>query len=456
MGKDVFREDAFQHLLQDKVPLLKKVLSHHRDPASLYKLIEGLHPREIAYLIQYLEAPYRESFVIWLKPHFNPEVFLFLAQNLRADVMSLLSSPEVVQILMALESDRALSLLSSLEEEQQEAVLEAMPEKERILFSTRLAYAEDSAGRLMQMEVLTLSQDWSIAQSLKHIRELKVFPSHIQDAFVVDEYHHPIGILPLSRLLREKEGLIKDFMDLEVHSIPVQWDQEEVAFMFRLYTLISAPVVNEMNELLGMITLDKVMDVIERKAAEDLFHMGRIHSSDFYASIFKTSFSRIHWLIITLFNTLLTSVVINAFQETLQEKVALTVLMPIAAAMGGNTGIQSATVIIRALATRELSMVNAGKTLLKEGRVALLNGTIFGILLGIIVYFWFNDIHFSMILGGAVVFNMLWAGLAGTFLPIMIARFRCDPALSAGPLLTTTTDVLGYVLFLGLAKWLTL
>jgi magnesium transporter len=275
----------------------------------------------------------------------------------------------------------------------------------------------------------------------------------LYEAFVVDNAYHPVGVVPLVQLIRgAKTALVSDIMDKDLRTIPAQWSQEEVALTFRLYDLMSAPVVDGSGALMGVITADDVIDVIERKATEDLLHMGRIHGSDFYRSALRTSLSRIHWLIITLLNTLLTSIVINEFQSTLKKQVALTVLMPVAAAMGGNAGIQASTIVIRALATKELSNVNMWRSFFKEVRVSLLNGMVFGLVLAIVGYFWFDDVRFSIVLGGAVLFNMIWAGAAGTVLPIMISHFGYDPALSAGPLLTTTTDVIGYVLFLGLAK----
>jgi magnesium transporter len=453
--KDLFLEDGFHALLEDKVPLLKSLLSDTQNRKSLKSLIEGMHPSEIAYLIQYLEVPYRETFVSWLKPTFNPEVFLFLAHNLRSDIIELLSPQEIIAILDVLESDDALSLLASLEEDQRKAVLKAMPEDKSPSYIQRLSYPESSAGRLMQQEVLFFPEHWTVKQSLEYITHAENLPENCYDAFVVDEHRHPTGVISLGNLIKSAKHLkIQEVMTQDVRTIPAQWDQEEVAFMFRLYDLMSAPVVNTKGELIGMITADDVIDVMERKATEDLLHMGRIHSSDFYDSVLKTSFSRIYWLIVTLLNTLLTSLVINEFQETLQEKVVLTILMPVAAAMGGNTGIQATTIAIRALATKELTHMNMVRSFIKEFRVALLNGAIFGLLLGAIVWFWFHDFRFSCVLGGAVIFNMAWAGLVGTVLPVIITRLGHDPALSAGPLLTTTTDVIGYAVFLGLAKYM--
>ena len=453
MKKELLIEDSFQHLLDDKVPLLRQLLSDSSKRGELPALLSGLHASEIAYLIQYLEAPYRETFVTWLKPTFNPEIFLFLAYNLRADIIAILSPQEIGSILAVLESDDALSFLASLEEEQKQEVLRAMPEEKSQSLVQRLHYPEFSAGRLMQQEVLAFPEHWSVKQSLEYIANGENLSDTLYDAFVVDDLHRPVGVISLSQLIRSQKTLaVRDIMNKEVRTIPAVWSQEEVAFVFRLYDLMSAPVVNPTGELIGMVTADDVIDVMERKATEDLLHMGRIHASDFYESVPKTSFSRMYWLVVTLINTLLTSVVIHSFQETLQEKVILTTLMPVAAAMGGNTGIQAATIFIRALATKELSNMNLMRSFFKEVRVALLNGSIFGVLLGCLVFFWFRDLRYSLVLGGAVIFNMAWAGVAGTALPVIITCMGYDPALSAGPLLTTTTDVIGYTVFLWLAK----
>lgn len=447
--------DGFHYLLDKKVPLLQKALGDTLDSEALERLTAGLHPSELAHLIRYLEDPYRTTFVAWLKPHFNPEIFLFLNSNVRDEIISLLSLEEIASVVSVLESDDALSLLSTLEPDDQQAVLDTISPEKRAGLTLRMQYPAYSAGRLMQQEVLALPQDWTIQKSLEYIAYASDLPVNIYDAFIVNDQRCPVGIVSLSCLIKRPKHLtLQEVMKHEVRTIPAQWDQEEVAFLFRLYDLLSAPVVNQQNELIGMITIDDVVDVIERKATEDIMYMGRVHSMDFHASTLSTSLSRLHWLVVTLLNTLLTSMVINQFQATLQNKVALTILMPIAAAMGGNAGIQTSTVSIRALATRELTMLNAVRTFFKEIRVALLNGVIFAALLSILALCWFQDLGVSLVLGGAVIFNMLWAGGAGTFLPLLISKMGYDPALSAGPLLTTTTDILGYAVFLGLAEWL--
>jgi magnesium transporter len=229
-------------------------------------------------------------------------------------------------------------------------------------------------------------------------------------------------------------------------------DQEEVALLFRKYGLVSAPVVDEGGRIIGMITVDDVVDVIEEEVEEDIMFLGRVTESDFYEPLLSTSYSRIRWLIITLFNTLMAATVISQFQHTIHEMVALAVLMPITAAMSGNAGIQVLTVTIRALATRELGGANMSRAIWKEIFVGLINGIVFGGIMGSIAAFWFADPALGMVLGAALILNMIWAALGGVVLPILIEKMRMDPAISAGPFLTTTTDLLGFATFLGLAR----
>ncbi len=439
--------------LQDKVPILKKILSCPEEHGLLHTVIQGMPPSEVAYLIHYLDSPNRKTFVHLLKKDFDPEIFLFLEHDLRQELIAQLSAHEIAAIVHMLESDDGLSVLGSLDEDKKWLVLSAVPEAQRSRLVEGLGYPAASAGRLMQLEVLTLSDHWTLSQSLRYLSQNETTQTTLSEAFVVDSHHHPIGLISLMQLIRgSQESLVKDVMDASIRPIPAQWTQEEVALTFRLYDLMSAPVVDQKGRLIGVITADDVIDVIERKATEDLYHMGRIHGSDLYRSVWRTSLGRIHWLIITLANTLLTSLVINEFQTTLQNQVALTVLMPVAAAMGGNAGIQASTIIIRALATKEITRLNIGNAFFKELRVALLNGSFFGLLLSLIGYVWFDRLDFAITLGGAVLFNMMWAGMAGTLIPMTISQFGYDPALSAGPLLTTTTDVIGYLFFLGLAS----
>lgn len=455
MPKEFMPDETLQALLAEKVPLLKRLLEGCGNEQALYELMQGMHASEIAYVVQYLDHPHREAFIQWLKPRFDPEIFLFLSPQVRTEIIALLSVMEIRAILDVLESDDALSLLAALDEDKRTEVLAVMPTALRHNFLQRLSYGAHSAGRLMQQEVLAFPHDWTLKQSLEWIAHSHV-PDQLYDAFVVNAQGHPVGIVGLSQLIKLPKNLhLYEVMQKDIHPISAHWKQEDVALTFRMYDLMCAPVVNDKGILIGLITADDVIDIMDRKATEDLLHMGRVHGSDFYNSVWHTSMSRLNWLVVTLLNSMLTSLVIHEFQTTLQARVALATLMPIAAAMGGNTGIQTTTIVIRALATKELTRVNMTRSFSKEVRVACLNGIIFGSLLGLIVYVWFQNATFACILAAAVFFNMIWAGGAGTLLPVMISRMGFDPALSAGPLLTTTTDVIGYAIFLWLARcWL--
>lgn len=454
--------DRFSHLLKDKIPLLKQALAKDYDPENFQKSLSGLHASEIAYLIKYLSPSQREIFLTWIKTYFDPEIFLFLDDELKDELISLLSPTEILAILNLLESDDALSLLAALNPKEQEDVLKLMDDEQRQNFRHQLAYPENSAGRLMQREVLCFPQTWTIKQALESILACEKLPQYFHEIFIVDAKHHPVGIMTLTQLVKgTKTAMLKDMMSKELKPILVNSTEEEVSFNFRLYDLMSAPVVSQRGRLLGMITADDVLDVMERTKSEEILHMGGIAAPDFYQSVLKTTLSRVQWLFVTLANSILTCLVITIFQTTLKDEVGLTILMPIAAAMAGNSGIQSSTIVIRALATKELSSVNMQQTLFKELKVALINGTLFALILGFGVYGLNQLIHSEQsifvsicALVCAVFFNMLWAGFAGFFLPLIILRLGYDPALSAGALLTTTTDILGYTIFLGLAKWM--
>lgn len=305
----------------------------------------------------------------------------------------------------------------------------------------------------MQSEVLIFPDHWKVIQALEHMRSYHT--PRFYDVFVVDDERRFLGSIELSTFVKcQEEDLLSEVMTRSVHAIPMDWRQDEITFMFRLYELISAPVIDKDARIIGVITVDDVMRVIEDKVAEDFMHLGGIHASDFHKTVSKTSLGRLNWLLITVIDAVLTSLVIHFFEKVLHFKQGLIVLMPIAAAMGGNSGIQAATVAIRALATKELNTLNSVRFLWKEVSVSCFNGSLLGVGLGGLAFLWFKDIRVALVLGGAVLFNMLWAGIAGTLFPMIIARLSGDPALSSGPLLTTTTDVFGYGLFLGLSYFI--
>lgn len=416
--------------------------------------LKDVQPGDVAQIIQYLSPPNRTQLMQVLKSNFNPEILTYLDENVSEEITRLLNPKELASAVAQLDSDDAFSVLEDLNEDQQQAVLYSIAPEERQSFEETLAYPKDSAGRIMQREVVVIPETWTVAQALKHLSHNHNLPEIFYDVFVLNSLKKPVGVLSLTTLMRARpQEHIKTLMNTDVNAISVTLDQESIALIFKRYTLLSAPVIDDASgQLLGMITLDDVVDIIDREAEEDIMHLGGVSNSDFYAPVFATTLARFQWLLITFVNTLLASAVISHFQLVLEKKVALAILMPIVAAMGGNAGMQVVTVVVRALATKELTILNMPRTIGKSVIVSCFIGLMFAVLLSGIATLWFHDKQLGIILGSAMFLNMLWAGVAGTILPIVVNRFGMDPALSAGPILTTTTDVLGFAIFLGLAS----
>lgn len=449
---DSEEKEALYGVSQDTIRALEEALEKGKNKEAKH-LIEPLHEADVAVVIEYLSPSLRHQLIELLRPHFNPKILAHLNEIVRQEVIAQLGTPVIAKAISKLESDDALALIEYLSEDQRKEVLKTIPVGERIILEEVLTYPEDSAARLMQREVVCIPNFWTVAKTLHYLEEEKNLPEKFYDLFVVDPKHMAIGVIPLSLLLRQPLSTkISDIMRVDIKCIPTLMDQEEVALLFRKYGLVSAPVVDEGGRIVGMITVDDVVDVIEEEAEEDIMLLSRVTESDFYEPLLSTSYSRIRWLVITLFNTLVAVTVISQFQQTIEKMVALAVLMPINAAMSGNAGMQVVTVTVRALATRELGGTNMRRAIWKESLVGLINGIVFGGVMGSIAAFWFNDPALGMVLGGALVFNMIWAAVVGVMLPIVIDKMGMDPAISAGPFLTTTTDLLGFATFLGCAS----
>jgi len=305
----------------------------------------------------------------------------------------------------------------------------------------------------MQRELVAVPSFWTVGETIDFLRAKEDLPDDFYDLFVVDPAHRPVGSVPLSRVLRSRRSVkLADIMETDLSTVPVLLDQEAVANLFRQYGLVSAPVVDEGGRLVGVITVDDVVHVIDEEAEEDLMGLVGASETDFHAPAVETAWRRVRWLVVTLINTLIAATVISQFDATIERLVALAVLMPIVAAMGGNAGMQVVTVTVRALATRDLTPgANMWRTVGKELLVAAMNATAFAVIMGGVAAVWFHNIALGLVLAAAMIFNMMWAGLAGTLIPLGLARLGMDPAISAGPFLTTTTDVLGFFSFLGLA-----
>ena len=421
-------------------------------------LIEPLHYADVADLLERLTPDDRHVVLGILGDDEDlPEIVSELDETVRDDVIDDLGLASVAAVVRELESDDAVQIVEELEEHEQKQVLDAIPVSDRTLIEESLSFPEDSAGRLMQREVVTVPEFWSVGQTIDFLREsvddeTLDLPEMFYDIFVVSPTHMPVGTIPVSRLLRTKRPVkTTEIMEPEMRIIPVTMDQEDVAFIFRQRDLTSAPVVDDGGRLVGVVTVDDVVDVIHEEVEEDIMRLGGVREDDLYEATMATTWSRFSWLFVNLGTAIVASMVISLFEGTLEEIVAVAILMPIVASMGGNAGTQTMTVTVRALAMKELSATNAMRVVGKEVLVGGINGVLFAILSGVVAWFWFENIGLGLVIAMAMVVNMLVAGIAGTTIPLFLERLGADPAVASSVFLTTITDVVGFAAFLGLA-----
>lgn len=427
------------------------------DTDGLKELVDGLHYADVADVVERLNTDDRNKFLAELGENLPTEVWTELDEAVREDVFEDMAPEQIAAAVQDLDSDDVVEIVEELEGPDQQKVLEAMPAPDRRLIEQSLSYPEDSAGRLMQREIVTVPSHWTVGETIDYMRDAAegeddILPTSFYDIFVVDPTHKPVGAIHLSHLLRSKRPVrVSELMQTELKLIPVTMDQEDVAFLFRQRDLVSAPVVDEANRLVGAITIDDVVDVIHEEHEEDMLAMAGVGEVDLYDAAMDTTKARFRWLLVNLFTAILASLVIGLFETTLQQIVALAILMPIVASMGGNAGTQTLTVAVRALATRELTSTNAYRVIGKELLVGVINGVIFAVITGVIAWLWFQSPEIGVIIGLAMIVNMVVAGLAGASIPLLLDKAGIDPAIASSVFLTTITDVVGFFAFLGLA-----
>lgn len=425
-----------------------------RDSARLNELLDTLGHEDVADLLHLCSPEQREDLLELLKTKLNPEILPLLDDSVREDVVDQLETHEIAEAITSLETDDAVEVIETLDRDTQREVLSALPLAERDALRTALSYPEESAGRLMQRELIAVPDDWTVQQCVDYIRSRAELPEAFYDVFVVNSDSHALGSVPLHRLLTARSQMpISEIMDEQSQRIPVLMDQKEVAYIFRRYGLVSAPVEDEQRRLVGMVTIDDVMDIIEESATEELVHLSGVSEPDFYRDVMETTRSRFTWLFVNILTAILASWVISFFEGTLQRYVALAVLMPIVASQGGNAGTQSLAVAVRGLALRELNWVNATSFLYKELMVGGLNGVLFAVIISLFAGFWYHDWMIALVIGLAMVINLVAAALAGTLVPLVLHRLKIDPAISSSALVTTVTDCCGFAAFLGLATF---
>ena len=420
---------------------------------AIHHLIDPLHAADLADLFEQLSSEERHALVPYVGGDVDPDFFSYLDEKVREDIFDDFDMEQLALVVQELDSDDAVDLIEDLDAEEQAELLQAIPAKDRALFEDALSYPEDSAGRLMNREVATVPSNWLVGQTIDYMRSDADLPTTFYDIYVMGPGHRPIGSVPVSRILRTKRPVpIADFMDTDLKLIPVAMDQENVAFIFRQYGLASAPVVDELGRLVGVITVDDIVSVVEEEHVEDMLNLGGVREDDFYEAVVDTTRSRFSWLLVNLATAILASLVISLFDAAIDKVVALAVLMPIVASMGGNAGTQTLTVAVRALALKELTPANALRIVGKEVLVGGINGIVFAILMGAVGWYWFDSLTIGLILAAAMIINLIMAGFAGTVVPLTLDRMGIDPAIASAVVLTTVTDVIGFLAFLGLAS----
>jgi len=424
----------------------------NNDADFISNSFKEMHPADAADIIEHLNDNDRENLIKLNNFRLDPEVFVELNESIQSDVIKYLSNDSIVYILKNLESDDAIKILENLDEKNKNNILSSLPPKDRFVLLESLSYPEDSAARIMQREFTAIPSNWSVGQTIDYLRENKDLPEEFLEIFIVDNEFKPIGTVPSSKVLRTpRDSKMITIMSESQLSIPVDMDREEVGHLFENYNLNSACVVDKNNKLVGMITSDDVLTVLKEEAEEDVLRLAGVGDEEITDGVIKKTKRRFNWLLLNLFTAFLATWVISLFGATIEQMIALAFLMPIVASMGGNAGMQTLTVTVRTIATNQLTKNNFTQNILKEFSIGILNGVIFAIISAIIVQIWFKDTILSIIISVSMVLNMIVAGLFGILVPVTLKKFNIDPAIASSVFVTTITDVIGFLSFLGIA-----
>lgn len=437
------------------VPQVIELLDHD-ESGRLATLTEGLSTPDLADLIELLDADRRVKLIETLGPRFDFEVFSEIDEAVRDQLSEALPNELLARAVQELDTDDAAYLLENLEEADKQEILAQLPTGERAALERNLEYPEETAGRIMQADFVAVAPFWTVGQVIDYMRDSEDLPETFSEIFVVDTSFRVLGAVELSRLLRTRRDVrVETIMNPERHLVLATEDQEEVARQFRRHDLMSAPVVDENQRLVGVVTVDDVVDVIQDEAEEDIKALAGVGDETLADTVYWTARSRVPWLIVNLGTAILASFVIQLFDATIEQMVALAVLMPIVASMGGNAGTQTMTVTVRALATNKLGRVNAPRVITREFLVGIVNGLILSVIMASVVFAWFGSTMLGGVIAAAMVINMIAAALAGILIPLVMDWLDLDPAPASGVFVTTVTDVVGFFAFLGLAAlWL--
>jgi len=422
------------------------------DDEKLRELVKTMHAADIAEVINVFDYEQRKKFTKAIRKDLNPEVLVDLEPNIKDEVLEYLGPERSANFIAKLDTDDAINFIEDLHKNEQNEILAAIPEKQREVLREGLSYPEDAAGRLMNKKFVAVSENWTVGQTIDYMRSSSGLPDDFYSIFVLDKDMRPVGDVLVSRVMRKKRDvLIKDIMETDTKTINLDTDQEEVAYLFRKYAISSAPVIGKDGKILGIITLDDVINIVQEEAEEDIMHLGGITSIDLHSASLKTAIGRFPWLFINLLTAIAASVIIAIFQDSIEKLVALAVLMPIIASMAGNAGTQTLTIAVRAIATKDLTATNALRIVRKEVAAAIINGLFFAVIVSISSFVLYHNFYLSFVFGVATAVALLFAGLSGVTIPLILARMGVDPAIASGVFLTTITDMSSFFVFLGLA-----
>ena len=422
------------------------------DTEAAHALVEPLHPADVADLFELTPEERRRDLAAAVADLLDADVFAEMNDYVREDLIDALDARQVADIASELDTDDAVAIIEDLDAEDQREVLRAMEPDDRAAIEEALSFPEESAGRLMQRDLVAVPEHWTVGDAIDYLRGQDDLTTDFWEIFVVDPGHRPVGTCALSWVLRTPRSVsIADVMQREQTLIPVDMDQEEVALRFQKYALISAAVVDGSGRLVGMITVDDVVHIIQEEAGEDALLLSGAGEGDINEPIRESYVARVRWLIANLFTALIASGVIAAFEGAIQQMVALAILMPIVASIGGNAGTQTMAVAVRALATNQLTQSNTLRTIRREIVVAMMNGVTVAALLGLAAGSYFANVQLGLVIATAIVLNILVAGLAGVLVPVTLERLNQDPAVASSVFVTMVTDSMGFLAFLGLA-----
>ena len=432
----------------------EKILA--RDIKFINQTLKDLHESDVANLIENLSNLTRVKLIELEEFNINPDIFIELNESVQSEVLQILSIESIINIIRRLESDDSIKILENLEKNKKDknSILSSLPPKDRFALLEGLSYPEDSAARIMQREFTAIPSNWSVGQTIDYLRENKDLPEEFLEIYIVDENFKPIGTVPSSKVLRTaRESKMLTIMDDTTFLVPVDMDREEVGNLFENYNLNSACVIDKNNKLVGMITSDDVLTVLKEEAEEDALRLAGVGDEEITDGVITKTKRRFNWLLLNLFTAFLATYCISLFGATIEQMVVLAFLMPIVASMGGNAGMQTLAVTVRTLATNDLTKNNFNQNILKEFNIGILNGIIFAIISSFIVQLWFQDIILSLIISISMILTMIVAGLFGILVPVTLKKMNIDPAIASSVFVTTITDVIGFVSFLGVGAY---